>query len=86
MTTNNDVSVTGLGNPKRIAIQYVNGGRIKSMWISKITTRNRHISSNISTKHDGKIRYNSIIDIDSHADTHYFDKKFRIVSSPEQVW
>ena len=55
------------------------------MGISKITTRNRHVSSNNPTKHDGEIGYNSTIDIDSHADTHCFGNNFQILSSTEQV-
>ena len=50
------------------------------MGITKITTRNRHVSSNNPTKHDGEIGYNSTIDINRHDDTHCFGKNFRIVS------
>ena len=56
------------------------------MGITKITTRNRHVSSNNPTKHDSEIGYNSTIDINRHDDTHCFGKNFRIVSSAEQVW
>ena len=56
------------------------------MGITKITTRNRHVSSNNPTKHDSEIGYNSTIDINRHDDTHCFGKNFRIVSSTEQVW
>ena len=55
------------------------------MGISKITTRNRHVSSYNSTKHDGEIGYNFIIEIYSHADTLFFGKNFWIFSSIEQV-
>ena len=51
----------------------------------KNTTRNRHVSSNNPTKNDGKIGYNSTIDINRHDDTHCFCNNFRIVSSTEQV-
>ena len=86
VVTNNNVLVTHSGNSKRFSIQYNNDGRIPSMGISKITTRNCHVSSNNLTKQDGEIRYNSIIDINSHADTHYFGKNFLIVSSTEQLF
>ena len=48
------------------------------MGISKITTINRHVSSNNFTKHDDEIGYNSTIDIDSHASTHYFVRTFEL--------
>ena len=66
-------------------IQYDDGGRISSIGISKITTRNRRVSSNNSTNHDGEIGYNSTIEINSHNDTRYFGNNFRIVSSTEQL-
>ena len=56
------------------------------MDISKITTRNPHISSNNSTKHDGGIGYDITIDINSHTNTHCFGKNLRVASSTEQVW
>ena len=46
------------------------------MGTSKITTINRHVSSNNPTKHDGEIGYNSTNDIDSHSDTHCSGKNF----------
>ena len=85
VATNNDVSVTGSGSSKHFYIQYDDDGRISGMGISKITTRNCHVSSNNSTNHDGRIGYKNTIEIDSHADTHFFGKNFRIVSSTEQL-
>ena len=76
VSTNNYVSVNGLIIPKQLSIQYDDGSRIPSMGISKITTRNFYVSSNNFTRHDSKIGYNSSIEINSHADTHCFDKKF----------
>ena len=55
------------------------------MGISKIATRNRNVSLENPTKHDCEIGYNGNIEIDSHTDTHWFDKHFRIVLSTEQV-
>ena len=85
VTTKNDISVTGQKSSKRFAIKYDNDDRISGIGISKITTRNRHVSSNNSTKHDGKIVYNSTIDINSHVDTHCFGNNFRIMSSTEKL-
>ena len=48
-------------------------------------TVNCHVSSNNSTKHDGKIGYNSTMNIDSHDDTNYFGNKYRIVLTKEQI-
>ena len=53
------------------------------MGIPKIMTVNFHVSSNNSTKHDGKIGYNSTMNIDSHDDTNYFGNKYRIVLTKE---
>ena len=80
-TTNNDVSVTGQGISKRFSIEYCDDDRISSTVISKITIRNRHVSSNNYTKHDGEIGYNSTTDIESHVNTHFFGNNFQIVSS-----
>ena len=55
------------------------------MGISKINTINCHVYSNHSINYDGGIGYNSTIEIDSHANTHCFGKKFRIVYSTEQL-
>ena len=85
VTTKNYFPVTGSGIKKQFSIQYDDYGRISSIVISKITTRNRHASSNNSTKHDGEIGYNSTIDINSHTDTIFFVNNFLIVSSTEQV-
>ena len=52
VATNNDVSVNVLGSSKRFSIQYNEDGRVLSMRISKIATRNCHVSSNYSTKYD----------------------------------
>ena len=40
---------------------------------------NCHVSLKNPTKNEGEISYNRTIDIDSHTDTHYFGKNFRIV-------
>ena len=66
-------------------IQYDDGGRISSIVISKITTRNRRVSSNNSTNHDGEIGYNSTIEIGSHNDTRYFGHNFLVMSSTEKL-
>lgn len=76
ISTNNYSSVTGSGGSKRLSIQYDKNGRIYSMVISKITTVNYHVYSNYSTKHDDEIGYNSNIEINSHADTHFFGNNF----------
>ena len=55
------------------------------MVTSRITTRNRHVYSNNSTKHDGEIGYNSTIEINTHVNTHCFGKNFRIMKSTEQL-
>ena len=47
VVTNNYVSVTGLGSSKRFCIQYDDDSRISIMGLSKITTKNHHISSKI---------------------------------------
>ena len=76
VTTNNYESVTGLIISKRFSIQYDNYKRISTIRISKITTRNRHISLNNSTNNYDEIGYNSTIDINSHADTHFLGENF----------
>ena len=81
VATNKDFSVTVLGISKRFYIQYDNNASISIMVISKITTRNRHVSSNNSTKHDSEIGYNSTIEIDSHVDNYFCFNNFRIVST-----
>ena len=68
-----------------VFIQYDDGGRISSIVISKITTRNRRVSSNNSTNHDGEIGYNSTIEIGSHNDTRYFGDNFLVMSSTEKL-
>ena len=78
VSVNNDVSVTGSGTPKRFSIQYEKSGRILGMGISKISTRNHHFSSNNSTKHDGAVVYNSTIEIDSHSDTLFLARNFKL--------
>ena len=40
----------------------------------------------MSTKHNVEIIYKSTIEIDSHADIHFFAKNFQIISSTEQVF
>ena len=55
------------------------------MVISKITTRCFHVSSNNSTNCDSEIGFNSTIEIDGHTNNHCFGKKFRIMSTIEQV-
>ena len=55
------------------------------MGISKITTKNNHVSSNNTTTHDGKIGYNSAIAINNHVNTHCFVNTFQIVSMAEKV-
>ena len=85
ISTYKDVSVTGSGISKYFSIQYDEDDRISSIGISKITNRNLHVSSNNSTNHDSEIGYNSTIEIDIHAYTHCFGKKFRIVSPTEQL-
>ena len=79
VTTNNNVSVIGPRSSKRFYFQYADDGKISSMGTSKTTTRNRHDSSNNSTKYDGEIGYNRTIEINSHADTYFFVKNFQMV-------
>ena len=86
VATNNEVSVTTWASYKLFSIQYDDDDRISSIEISKISTRNCHVSSNISTNHDGEIKYNNHIVNDSHVDTHYFGKNFWIVSSTDLVF
>ena len=79
VSANNYASVNGLGSLKRFSIHCGDDGRILSMGISKITTRNHHLSSNNPTKHDGEIEYYSTIEINIHSDTHFVDKNFQIL-------
>ena len=72
VATNNDVSFTVFGSSKHFFIQYVNDGRLSGLVISKITSRNRRVSSKNITKHDVEIGYNSTIEIDSYAGTIFF--------------
>ena len=62
-----------LTNMSQLPRQEVQNGflRTSSMGISKITTRNRHYSSNNFTNHDDKTGYNSTIEIDIHSGTHF---------------
>ena len=73
------------GSSKQYYIQYDEDGRISNKGISKITTRNHHVSSINSTKKDVEIGYNSTIETNIHASNHCFGKKFQIMSSIEQV-
>ena len=76
VTTKNYFPVTGSGIKKQFSIQYDDYGRISSLEISKITTRIRNVSSDNSTKNDDEIRYNSTVDMDSHAGNYFFGKNF----------
>mmetsp|Transcript_15996 Transcript_15996/g.23840 ORF Transcript_15996/g.23840 Transcript_15996/m.23840 type:complete len:787 (+) Transcript_15996:5053-7413(+) len=84
-TTGNDASVAGSATSRQFSIEYDDDGRISSMGISKITTGNRHVSSNNFARTEPDIGYNSTIEIDSHADTHCFGRNFRIITTTEQV-
>ena len=86
VATKNDVSVTESGISKQFFIHHYDDGRISGMVISKITTRNRHVSSNNSTNSDGEIGYNSTIEVNSHSNTYFFGKNWQTMSSTEQVW
>ena len=68
----NDAWFNGSGISTRFYIQYENDGKISRIGSSKITTRNFDVSSNISTKHDNEIDYNSTTVINSHANTNFF--------------
>ena len=85
VATKNDVSVTESGISKQFFIHHCDDGRISGMVITKITTRNRHVSSNNSTNRYGEIGYNSTIEVNSHSNTYCFGKNLQTMSSTEQV-